>query len=232
MGSSTKAFPLGKVAGAAGMDEGATGYPTEQKKTGVQAAGRWALVFYKERLRVIAPSSVCFADSFPQGEAAGRGRSTALIPFVRNDSPSPPSWGAGRYGRWIMGRRPGRKKRGPLQGPPKLEKVGPGRKNLFLPGVLPPAFFQRKPGPPRAGRATGPLRPEAPEKPPTTQRVRSTCRTPPGPGGNPSQVLTCAGPRPDHLPTGPPAPPGDPRSRKGPGHWPGPFIPLLRGGLN
>src|SRR5699024_12664204 len=44
----------------------------------------------------------------PQGEAAGRGRSTALIPFVRNDSPSPPSWGAGRSLRRMQGRRPGR----------------------------------------------------------------------------------------------------------------------------
>ena len=51
-----KAFPLGgRWPGAAGTDEGATGYPTEQKKTGVQAAGRWALVFYKERLRSHRP---------------------------------------------------------------------------------------------------------------------------------------------------------------------------------
>ena len=48
----------------------------------------------------------------PQGEAAGRGRSTALIPFVRNDSPSPPSWGAGRSLRRMQGRRPGYKKSG------------------------------------------------------------------------------------------------------------------------
>ena len=70
--------------------------------------------------------------------------------------PSPPSWGAGRYGRKIQGRRPGRKKRGPPQGPPKLEKVGPGRKNLFLPGVLSSGFLPKKAGPPPgAGRATG-----------------------------------------------------------------------------
>ena len=48
------------------------------------------------------------------------------------------------------------KKRGPPQGPPKLEKVGPGRKNLFLPGVLSSGFLPKKAGPPPgAGRATG-----------------------------------------------------------------------------
>ena len=70
--------------------------------------------------------------------------------------PSPPSRWAGRYGRWIMGRRPGKKEGGPPQGPPKLEKVGPGRKNLFLPGVLSSGFLPKKAGPPPgAGRATG-----------------------------------------------------------------------------
>ena len=39
------------------------------------------------------------------------------------------------------------KKRGPSQGPPKLEKVGPGRKNLFFPGALSSGFLRRKPGP-------------------------------------------------------------------------------------
>ena len=50
--TTSEAFPLGgRWPGAAGTDEGATGYPTEQKKTSVQAAGRWARAFYKERLR-------------------------------------------------------------------------------------------------------------------------------------------------------------------------------------
>ena len=50
--TTSEAFPLGgRWPGAAETDEGATGYPTEQKKTGVQAAGGWAMAFYKERLR-------------------------------------------------------------------------------------------------------------------------------------------------------------------------------------
>ena len=74
------------------------------------------------------------------------------FPSTKPTLPSPPSWGAGRYGRWFMGRRPGRKKRGPPQGPPKLEKVGPGRKNLFLPGVLSSGFLPKKAGLPRGRR--------------------------------------------------------------------------------
>ena len=55
-----------------------------------------------------------------------------------------------------MGRRPGKKEGGPPQGPPKPEKVGPGRKNLFLPGVLSSGFLPKKAAPPPgAGRATG-----------------------------------------------------------------------------
>ena len=53
------------------------------------------------------------------------------------------------------------KKRGPPQGPPKLEKVGPGRKKLFLPGVLSSGFLPKKAGAPARGRAgNGALRPE------------------------------------------------------------------------
>ena len=70
--------------------------------------------------------------------------------------PSPPSWWAGRYGRWFMGRRPGKKRRRTPAGSPQPEKVGPGRKNLFLPGVLSSGFLPKKAGPPPgAGRATG-----------------------------------------------------------------------------
>ena len=86
-------------------------------------------------------------------------------------SPSPPSWGAGRYGRWFMGRRPGKKRRRTPAGSPQPEKVGPGRKNLFLPGVLSSGFLPKKAGlPPGAGRATT------------------------------WQVWTCDGPSLDHLP--------------------------------
>ena len=153
----------------------------------------------------------------PQGEAAGRGRSTALIPFVRNDSPSPPSRWAGRYGRKIQGRRPGRKKERTPAGSPQPEKVGPGRKNLFLPGVLSSGFLPKKAGPPPgAGRATGRCAPRHRKSPHHPKGTQYPAAPPPGTGREPtSQVLTCAGPRPDHLPTEAPGPTwGPPQSEK------------------
>ena len=85
-----------------------------------------------------------------------------------SEKPPPPARPAG--GRAVtsegkMGRRPGKKRRRPPTGSPQPEKVGPGRKNLFLPGVLSSGFLPKKAGPPPgAGRETT------------------------------SQVLTCAGP--------------------------------------
>ena len=103
----------------------------------------------------IAPSSDPASPAHlpPKGKALGGGKDPSR---PRNHPPSPPSREAGRYGRGIQGRRPGKKEGGPPQGPPKLEKVGPGRKNLFLPGVLSSGFLPKKAGPPPgAGRATG-----------------------------------------------------------------------------
>ena len=76
-----------------------------------------------------------------------------------SEKPPPPARPAG--GRAVtsegkMGRRPGKKRRRPPTGSPQPEKVGPGRKNLFLPGVLSSGFLPKKAGPPPgAGRATG-----------------------------------------------------------------------------
>ena len=46
------------------------------------------------------------------------------FPSTKPTPPSPPSWGAGRYGRWFMGRRPGRKKERPPAGSPPTRKGG------------------------------------------------------------------------------------------------------------
>ena len=62
--------------------------------------------------------------------------------------PSPPSRGAGRYGRWIMGRRPGKKEGGPPQGPPNQKRWVQGGRSSSSLVFFPPAFFQRKPGSP------------------------------------------------------------------------------------
>ena len=128
---------------------GRPGCPTGQKKNSVGATGGRTPFFYKERLGTKSPPhppQCAHWGTFPP-----RGRLWAWVrpfPTTTPTFPSPPSRGAGRYGRWIMGRRPGKKEGGPPQGPPKPEKVGPGRKNLFLPGVLSSGFLQRKPGSP------------------------------------------------------------------------------------
>ena len=115
----------------------------------------------------------------PQGEAAGRGRSTALIPFVRNDSPSPPSWGAGRYGRWIMGRRPGRKKERTPAGSPQTRKGGSREEEPLPPWCSFLRLSSKESRAPARGRAgNGALRPEAPEKPPPPKGYAVPCRTP------------------------------------------------------
>ena len=77
--------------------------------------------------------------------------------------PARPAGGRAVTGVGQMGRRPGKKRRRTPAGSPQPEKVGPGRKNLFLPGVLSPDFLQRKSGSPAGvGGAPGALRPEAP----------------------------------------------------------------------
>jgi hypothetical protein len=82
----------------------------------------------------------------PQGEGFGRG----CVPFRLQPPPFPARPAGGRavtgVGSWAAGQA--KKEGGPPQGPPKPEKVGPGRKNLFLPGVLSSGFLQRKPGSP------------------------------------------------------------------------------------
>ena len=136
---------------------GRPGCPTGQEKHSVGATGG-SPPFLHLQGKVgyrIAPSSapVCALGHLPpKGKALG----CASLPVCETTSPSPPSWGAGRYGRWFMGRRPGRKKERTPAGSPQPEKVGPGRKNLFLPGVLSSGFLPKKAGPPPgAGRATG-----------------------------------------------------------------------------
>ena len=134
---------------------GRPGCPTEQEKNSVEATGGsppFLLLQGKVGYRV-APSSDPASPAHlpPEGKALR----CASLPVHETTPPSPPSRWAGRYGRKTQGRRPGRKREAPRR-PPQLEKMGPGRKNLFLPGVLSSGFLPKKAGPPPgAGRATG-----------------------------------------------------------------------------
>ena len=166
---------------------GRPGCPTEQEKNSVEATGRSPpFLFLQGKVGYqIAPSSdpALPAHLPPEGKALGVGRT---LPVCETTSPSPPSRGAGRYGRWIMGRRPGKKEGGPPQGPPNQKRWVQGGRTSSSLVFFPPAFFQRKPGPrPGPGGQRG-AAPRGTGKAPTTQRVRSTAPLPrPGPGGNP-----------------------------------------------
>ena len=128
-----------------------------------------------------------------------RGRLCAVLPFPSAKPPPPARPAGGRavtgVGSWAAGQA--EKKRGPPQGPPKLEKVGPGMKNLFLPGVLSSGFLPKKAGLPRRSRRGKP-----------TSQVW-TCTGSGHPHRRPPLTPPAAGRRPGHAPpVGSPAPPG------------------------
>ena len=154
--------------------------------------------FYKERLGTGSPPhpTRLRRPTFPP-----RGRLWGWelpFPTTTPTSPSPPSRGAGRYGRRIQGRRPVKKRRRTPAGSPQPEKVGPGRKKLFLPGVLSSGFLPKKAGLPRRSRRGNPRRrayPAPVQKAPKRGRAGTT-----------PQVWTCAGQttpagRPHRVPT-------------------------------
>ena len=103
----------------------------------------------------IAPSSapVCALGHLPP---KGKALSCAAPSRLQNhpSQPAQPVGGPLRaWDTWAAGQA---EKRENPPGSPQPEKVGPGRKNLFLPGVLSSGFLPKKAGPPPgAGRATG-----------------------------------------------------------------------------
>ena len=141
----------------------------------------------------------------------GRLWGCATLPVYEITPPSPPSRWAGRYGRKIQGRRPGRKKeRTPCRVLKNQSRESRGEK--LSPLALFPPVSREKRGPPPGRRPTGRCAPR-PVKAPTTRRVRSTAPFPrPGPGGNPRGR---SGPA--MVPTEPPtdgaAPKASPRGR-------------------
>ena len=95
-------------------------------------------------------------------------------PFPSEKPPPPARPAGGRAVTGVRYRAAGQaEKRENPPGSPQPEKVGPGRKNLFLPGVLSSGFLPKKAGPPPgAGRATGRCAPrhrKSPDHPKGTQ---------------------------------------------------------------
>ena len=145
--------------------------PTGQKKNAVEATSGSSLFSTRKGLvqgRPLIRPSVRTGAPSPRGE--GFGGWVRPFPTTTPASPSPPSWGAGRYGRKIQGRRPGRKKRGPPQGPPNQSRESRGEK--LSPLALFPPVSREKRGPPPGRRPTGRCAPrlrKSPDHPKGTQ---------------------------------------------------------------
>ena len=116
------------------------------------------------------PESASFAGAvrgaFPNFGSPAQ-RVPKFLPF-----PARPAGGRAVTGVRQMGRRPGRKKERTPAGSPQPEKVGPGRKNLFLPGVLSSGFLPKKAGLPRRSRRGKPRR----RAHPAPVQAWTTCR--------------------------------------------------------
>ena len=191
---------------------GRPGCPTEQEKNSVEATGGSPpFLFLQGKVGYqIAPSSDPASPAHlwfmvaspgpdrtvPRTVRPPRGRLWGWEgPFPSANPPLPARPAGGRavtgVGSWAAGQA---KKEGePPQGPPKLEKVGPGRKNLFLPGVLSSGFLPKKAGlPAGVGGAPGALRPKVASELPT-RRVHtppSRERNPSSPPAQPPDILS------------------------------------------
>ena len=171
------------------MDVGNTpvGYPIPFRPT--DSPGRARLAEFrrpqpaeKNSIRFL-PGHVPGKKLFSPRECRLRRRGSGCIPQFWEPSaagpkipafPSPPSRWAGRYGRKIQGRRPGKKEGAPPQGPPNQKRWVQGGRTSSSLVFFPPAFFQRKPGSP-AGVGGGGI----PPLPEPTQHGRGL----PHPGG-------------------------------------------------
>ena len=180
-----RGFPLGGKLSPKVTDEGATGLPNGAGEK-FRWGDRWEPPFSTSTRKGWVPNRPLIRPGFagppsPRGEGFG-GR---CVPFRLQHPPPPARPAGGRavtgVGSWAAGQA--KKKESPRRAP-QPEKEGPGRKNLFLPGVLSSGFLPKKAGPPPgAGWATT------------------------------SQVLTCAGPnrttyRCQRTPAGQAGPPG------------------------
>ena len=163
-------LPLGGKLSPEVTDEGATGLPN-----GAGEKFRWGNIraplfcFYKERLGTGSPPhpTRLRRPTFPP-----RGRLCAVLPFPSAKPPPParPAGGRAVTGGGNMGRRPGRKKEDPLQGP--LNQSRESRGGNLSPLALFPPVSREKRGPPPGRRPTGRCAPrlrKSPDHPKGTQ---------------------------------------------------------------
>ncbi len=132
------------------------------------------------------------------------------LPVRETTPPSPPSWWAGRYGRKIQGRRPGRKKRTPCWVIKTRVGCPVGRNSPLWPSF--PPFLGRNGGPRRVGALRGAApRGRSKPRPPEGYTVphRSPARSR---AGTHAAGLDLRWSQRNHLPTAPP-PKAGPRDR-------------------
>ena len=146
--------------------------PTEQEKNlrwGDSRQPPFLFLQGKVGCRVAPSSAPVYALGHlpPKGKALGVGRT---LPVCETTPPSPPSRGAGRYGRGTNGPQARQKKRGPPQGPPNQSRESRGE-NLSPLALFPPVSREKR-GPPPGRRPTGRCAPrhrKSPDHPKGTQ---------------------------------------------------------------
>ena len=151
---------------------GRPGCPTEQEKNSVGATfgppfSASTRKGWVQGRPLIRPSVRTGAPS-PQGE--GFGRWEVLFPSEKPPFPARPAGGRAVTGVGQMGRRPGRKKEDPLQGPLNQSRESRGEK--LSPLALFPPVSREKRGPPPGRRPTGRCAPrhrKSPDHPKGTQ---------------------------------------------------------------
>ena len=146
-----RGFPSGGSCHRRGRMRGRPGCPTGQEKKPVGATGSNPL-FYKERLGTESPPHPPQCAHWGTFPPRGRLWVGMPLPVCETTPLSPPSWGAGRYGRGTQGRRPGRKKEDPRRVPPNQKRWVQGGRTSSSLALFPPAFSGESRAPAR-GRA-------------------------------------------------------------------------------
>ena len=112
------------------------------------ATGR-CCVYFAAHVRALIWGAISCRAVQPRGFPLG-GKSLgvgASLSDYNTRLPQPAQLGGGPLRASVHGPQARQKKREAPAGSPQPEKVGPGRKNLFLPGALSSGFLRRKPGP-------------------------------------------------------------------------------------
>ena len=142
-----------------------------------QAVGHWFST--RKGFGVIAPSSVCFADSFPPRGSRWTWQVNRPYPICTKRLPQPAQLGGGPLRALDHGPQARQKKERTPAGSPQTRKGGSREEEPLPPWCSFLRLSSKESRAPARGRAgNGALRPEAPEKPPPPKGYAVPCRTP------------------------------------------------------